>query len=956
MRSHILTTTSNTKCPRASRNCDVVWLDNDINETNDDFRNFITNFQQIVNNVYTFTNADECVDFITDMTGERMFMIISEALSYDIIPISEHLSQIKFIHILSDNESLFKKFTKLSFKVKSASKDVISICQALQEACKHRNNNAMSISFIKPIDTCTKHNIDTLDCSFMYTQLLKEILITIEFSQYQFTDFVKYCREKFVDDKANLIKIEKIENEYKCHRPIWWYTYDTLLYSMLNRALRLMEIEVILKMGFFISDLHQDITVLHSEQNCSNSFVVYRGQGLSYEDFNQLKNIQGGLLAFNNFLSITYNYAVAHSFASSTLDDPDLIGVLFRININSSTPSSPFANITEISHFQEEEEILFSMGSTFRIGQIIPLDESSRLWEVELTLTSDDDPQLRELSENIRDETCSDSDGWDRLCMLLIQLAQYDKAEELSELLLKQANTLEERSYLFNLLGCVKDGQGLYEQAIQNYETAVKIQKSILPENHRYLASYYNNIGHAYTNMGEYSNALKYYHKSLDMKDIISSSDSDFAFLYNNIGLVYNERGEYLQAREYYRKALVLQQKILSTNHPHLASTYNNIGLTHYNMGEYTEAQEFYQRALNIYQKSLPTNHPLFAISYNNIGGVFAKMSKYSEALEYYQKALAVYQKTLSKYQPNLALFYNNIASVYLKLHDYSKAIDLYRKSFEILQKSLPENHPNLINFHNNMGSVYDNMGNYPKSIEHYEKALQIDQNSDMANNDRIGAVYNNLGIVYGKNGESSKALDCNLKALQIYQKTLPDDHPNLIYCYNNIAALYQEKEQYSKALEFLGKTLHRNNPSLAITYNNIGDLYRCMGEYSLALEHFSKSLQIQQRLSPNLILVAACYNNIGLVYDFMEDYSTALSYYEKALKIRLEILPSNHPSLGVSYSNIANIFYLNKDYSSALKHFECALNIKKLSLPPNHPTIKDVEEMIEKARKNLQS
>lgn len=177
------TTTSNIKFSRASHNCDVVWLDNDINETNDDFRNFITNFQQIVNNVYTFTNADEFVDFITDMTDENMFMIILEALSYDIIPISEHLSQIKFIHILSDNELLFEKFTKLSFKVKSASKDTISIYQALQEACKYRSNNAMSISFIKPIDMRTKHNIDTLDCSFMYTQLLKEILITIVIDQ-----------------------------------------------------------------------------------------------------------------------------------------------------------------------------------------------------------------------------------------------------------------------------------------------------------------------------------------------------------------------------------------------------------------------------------------------------------------------------------------------------------------------------------------------------------------------------------------------------------------------------------------------------------------------------------------------------------------------------------------------------------------------------------------------------
>jgi hypothetical protein len=54
---------------------------------------------------------------------------------------------------------------------------------------------------------------------------------------------------------------------------------------MLNRALRLMEVDLIIKMGFFVRDLHQHIAALHAEQYCghhqSGSFIVYRGQGLS---------------------------------------------------------------------------------------------------------------------------------------------------------------------------------------------------------------------------------------------------------------------------------------------------------------------------------------------------------------------------------------------------------------------------------------------------------------------------------------------------------------------------------------------------------------------------------------------------------------------------------------------------------------------------------------------------
>ena len=53
-----------------------------------------------------------------------------------------------------------------------------------------------------------------------------------------------------------------------------------------------MEVDLIIRIGFYVRDLHNHITALHVEQNNklnhSNSFTVYRGQGLSQVDFDQL--------------------------------------------------------------------------------------------------------------------------------------------------------------------------------------------------------------------------------------------------------------------------------------------------------------------------------------------------------------------------------------------------------------------------------------------------------------------------------------------------------------------------------------------------------------------------------------------------------------------------------------------------------------------------------------------
>jgi hypothetical protein len=116
---------------------------------------------------------------------------------------------------------------------------------------------------------------------------------------------------------------------------------------MLNKALRTMHVDLIIKMGFFVPALHNHIAALHSEQYDGHydqgAFIVYRGQGLSQTDFDQLMKTNGGLMSFNNFLSASLDRAVSLTFADRNQCDPDLIGVLFEITINPSIFSTRFA-------------------------------------------------------------------------------------------------------------------------------------------------------------------------------------------------------------------------------------------------------------------------------------------------------------------------------------------------------------------------------------------------------------------------------------------------------------------------------------------------------------------------------------------------------------------------------------------------------------------------------------
>jgi hypothetical protein len=394
---------------RIIQNFRLVWLDSSIDESDiDESIDTIIKLRQIVNDVKKFTDVDECLDFITDVEDENIFMIVSGVLGQMIVPIIYDTVQIDFFYVFCKYEACDKRWVKKWPKVKGIYSDVTSICRALKHVAYECDQDLFSISFAKLPDETSNQNLDELNQSFMHTQLLKEILLVIDFDDEHINAFLTYCREQFVGNSTALNTVEKLREEYRHYRLIWWYTCDCFLYSMLNRILRMMEVDLIIKMGFFVRDLHKHIAELHSEQygeqQHSDSFIVYRGQGLSESDFHQLMKTKGGLMSFNNFLSTSLDRDISFTFADSNRHDRALIGVLFEITVNPSVPSTPFANIGNVSYYRGENEILFSMHSVFRIEHVKQIDNNDRLWQVDLTLTSDTDPQLHALTKHIREE------------------------------------------------------------------------------------------------------------------------------------------------------------------------------------------------------------------------------------------------------------------------------------------------------------------------------------------------------------------------------------------------------------------------------------------------------------------------------------------------------------------------------------------------------------------------
>jgi hypothetical protein len=258
----------------------LVWLDNNIDENNIDCRNTLSQLRGVVNTINTFIDGDQCIHFVNTITENNAYMIISGSLGQDIVPRIHDMFQVDSIFIFCNNKKSHEQWAKEWSEIKDVFTDISLICEALKKSAKQCEQNSISISFMATDDDVSKKNLDHLDPSFMYSQILKEILLTIEFQRQHIKEFINYFRDAFSNNDKELTNIKKFKREYYDQTPIWWYSYESFLYPMLNLALRRMDVDIIIKMGFFVNDLHRHIKQLHSEQfnrdNVNNSFTLYR--------------------------------------------------------------------------------------------------------------------------------------------------------------------------------------------------------------------------------------------------------------------------------------------------------------------------------------------------------------------------------------------------------------------------------------------------------------------------------------------------------------------------------------------------------------------------------------------------------------------------------------------------------------------------------------------------------
>ncbi|CAF0886118.1 unnamed protein product [Rotaria sordida] len=341
-----------------------LWLDQNVDSTQDN-RDTQLELRKIINHLRTFDNNDECEEYIRQITQEKVVLIVSGSLGRQVVPRLHDLAQFSACYVFCQdkkaNEQWARKHPKINGVFVERAKLVTQISK--DQIARAKVEDGASISVI----TSGSQSLQARNAIFMWFQLFIEVLLRMHHKSTDRKELIDICKNSYKNNYEEMKIIDEFEKNYKPENAIWWYTRESCFYRMMNKALRVQDFDTLFALRFFITDIAKQIKNEYEKfirmSDTRNVIQVYRGQIIGIDELELMKNNIGEFLSMNSFLSTSRDRSTALHFARLTPVIDGIQRIIFEIQIDPHLQTKAFSDITKISYFQYEDEVLIMLGN-----------------------------------------------------------------------------------------------------------------------------------------------------------------------------------------------------------------------------------------------------------------------------------------------------------------------------------------------------------------------------------------------------------------------------------------------------------------------------------------------------------------------------------------------------------------------------------------------------------------
>lgn len=318
----------------------------------------------------------------------------------------------------------------------------------------------------------TGQSATVINGEFVFSQVLIDCLLRLKCNDIDKDELLSSCKTEYQDNKIELEKLTDFEKNYSYNKVLWWYTRDAFFYRTLNAALRRQDTRMIVLYRSFISDIYRQLQY----HQCKEPIRVYRSQLISIEEIKKLQQFIGQFVSMNSFLSTSSERPIALFYAGDQNQVIDLERVLFEIDADPLlTNAKPFADISSYSCFQVESEVLFMLGSIFRLNNISKGED--QIWTIQMTLCSDDEHDLKQVLMDMKNQNGIGETNLYTLGKLLWKMGELTLAKKYYKQLRDELPTDDPLlAVVYEELGTIASQTRNRDKAVQLYQKALEIK------------------------------------------------------------------------------------------------------------------------------------------------------------------------------------------------------------------------------------------------------------------------------------------------------------------------------------------------------------------------------------------------------------------------------------------------------------------------------------------------
>lgn len=201
--------------------------------------------------------------------------------------------------------------------------------------------------------------------------------------------------------------------------------------------------------------------------------------------------------------------------------------------------------------------------------------------------------------------------------------------------------------------GYLLAAEGKYAAAVDAYEHALEIRERLVPGTQEHARSL-NSLAHIYDEIGRYKEARAVGERSLALQQAELGADHpEVATVLTNLGNIASDEGDLALAIKYYERSLAIRETTVPAGDDPslLANVINNLGTIAQDQKRYDDALALHRRALAIREAIDPESADV-AMSLANIAAADRAKGDHVVALAEYRRSLALAEPRLGKDHP----------------------------------------------------------------------------------------------------------------------------------------------------------------------------------------------------------------------------------------------------------------------------------------------------------------